>query len=49
MSILNIIGGIVAIIILLFVTVIVSTPVPRHRVLIGKNPIRSFDKEDSEK
>lgn len=46
MAILEIIGGIIAIIILLFVAVIVSIPVPRHRVI--RCPIRSFDKEDSE-
>ena len=52
MSILNIIGGIIAIIVLLFVTIIISTPVPRHnsiRCPIGKNPLRSLDKEDNEK
>jgi len=52
MLILNIIGGIVAIIILLFVSVIISTPVQRHNVIrcpIGKNPLRgSLDKEDNE-
>ena len=46
MLILNIIGGIIAIIILSFVAVIVSMPVPRHRVI--RCPIRSFDKEDNE-
>lgn len=52
MLILNIIGGIVAIIILLFVAVIVSVPVPRHRVIrcpIGKNPLRSLDENKEKK
>ena len=45
MSILEIIGGIIAIIILLFVAVIVSVPVPRHRVI--RCPIRPLDKENN--
>ncbi len=51
MLILNIIGGIVAIVILLFVALIVSMPTPRHSVIrcpIGKNPLRSLD-ENKEK
>lgn len=49
MAILNIIGSIVAIIILLFIAVIVSMPVPRYKVPIGKNPLRSLDKDKVEK
>lgn len=52
MAILNIIGGIIAIIILLFTVIIVSVPIPRHRVIrcpIGKNPIRSLDENKEKK
>ena len=51
MLIVKIIGDIIAIIILLFTAIIVSVPIPRHRVIrcpIGKNPIRSLDKENRE-
>ena len=52
MLILNIIGGIVAIIILLFTAIIVSTPAPRHTVIrcpIGKNPIRLLNENKEKK